>query len=241
MRLIPAVEIRLSTELPSDAEYWMPSEEEVEYADEGFGFFRDVWTLVEVLPDEATAIMARERSLVEILDGLSSDADTFDRFARAAERHDPECLSDDAEVREVEELLIARMGRSWDLDGLEIGVAGLSHALASVGCVPTASCRGHTGDRAWSEHPVVYVALDRAHAEWLAPLVHRIPCGFGIDPARSEMLTINARCIADSMALAAAICEEAERNPPPPLAYRRSGEAEPVEQRIEVDGQQTLF
>jgi hypothetical protein len=76
------------------------------------------------------------------------------------------------------------------LGGLELGVAGLVHALASVGCFPAASCRGHSGPEAWARHPVVYLAVDRPRASVLEQFVQVAGYGFGVDLERSDLLII---------------------------------------------------
>jgi len=88
------------------------------------------------------------------------------------------------------------------LEGLEIGVAGLVYALAAIGAFPAASCRGHSGEHAWSDNPVVLFAADRVRAERLQPLVESSGCGFEIDAARPELLIIEAACITNAMSLA---------------------------------------
>jgi hypothetical protein len=88
-----------------------------------------------------------------------------------------------------------------DLEGLEIGVAGLAYALAAAGMYPAASCRGHVGPNAWSSSPVVFFVADRPHAEVLQPLVKESGCGFEVDPARSQLLVILSVSIAEMLAL----------------------------------------
>ncbi len=62
------------------------------------------------------------------------------------------------------------------LADLELSVAGLVCALATVRIIPAASCRGHTGQRPWSEVPVVLFATTEYSARALQPLVEATGC-----------------------------------------------------------------
>jgi hypothetical protein len=202
--VIPRLDLgaQLVPELPPTATYWMPSEDEI--ADGAIGHFRGVWPLHDVRPEDAAAVVANEQAAVRALDAHATDAREFDRLARALEARPP----GNDEVA----------GDRVDLGGLEVGVAGLSYALAAIGCVPAASCRGHLGDDAWSYHPIVFAAVDRPHAEWLLPRVRRARCGFGIGAGRENLLAIRASSILETMALAASVLREAAIIPPPPRA-----------------------
>jgi hypothetical protein len=96
------------------------------------------------------------------------------------------------------------------LEGLELGVAGLVYALASVGCVPAASCRGHSRPHAWAERPIVLLAADRARAEWLRPLVSGAGCGFCLDDVRPQILGIEAPSIDEMTALARLVLDSSK-------------------------------
>ncbi|WBC12972.1 hypothetical protein O7600_17510 [Micromonospora sp. WMMA1998] len=240
-RLIPETELDVIPDLPENAEYWMPGDDDID--DEGIGFFRGVWAILDVPRHVASAVVADEQAAAKALDALSPDEETFDRLARVLEEHNPDFPSEDPEDVPVLELLAQHMDlSSFSLEGLEVGVSGLSHVLGSIGCVPAASCRGHVGEHAWSDHPSVFVAIDRPHAEWLRPLVQRTSCGFAIDPWRENLLVIYARSIRQTMELAALILEEAQ-NLPPALAIRPRGSDSNREPEVipEVDGQLSLF
>lgn len=71
--------------------------------------------------------------------------------------------------------------------------------------IPAASCRGHPGDHAWSDVPVVLSATTEYRARALQPLAEATNCRFGIDTARPELLAIQGRSILDTMALADAV------------------------------------
>ena len=238
--MIPRTHIQLDPALPQNAPFWMPAENEVH--EEGIGFFQDVWAIFEVPLSEAAQVVADERAAAAAVDAAAIDATTFEYFAQLIESHNPDFPSEDPE----DEAGMAALAKHGDVDsvslrGLELGVAGLTYALAATGCVPAASCRSHA-ERSWAEQPVVVAAIDRVHADWLQPLVERGSCGFGLDNVRPNFLTIHAQSIAEMMNLAAAILAKAENDPPPPLRWGPSSDDEqPTEDRVEVNGQQSLF
>ncbi|MDQ7906870.1 hypothetical protein RB614_20350 [Phytohabitans sp. ZYX-F-186] len=245
-RLIPRTDIDLDSALPGAATFWMPARDEIH--DEGIGFFRGVWAIFDVPLSEAAVVVADERAAAAAVDAVATDAESFEDFARVIEGHNPDFPSEEPE----DEADMATLAEHGDVDsvslcGLDLGVAGLTYALAATGCVPAASCRSHA-ERSWSDRPVVLAAIDREHAQWLQPLVQRSSCGFGIDDERPEFLVIHARSITEMMDLAAAILAKAEQDPPPPLRWGPSSDDddpmvddEPQESVTEVDGQQSLF
>lgn len=241
--MIPRMTIDVDPKFPARATFWMPTEDDVA-DEEGIGYFRNVWTIVDVARTEAGEMVGAEQAAIRALEAVAEDEESFERLAAVLEWHNPDFPSEDPEDEGVFEQLTPHAA---DIDrislaGLEIGVAGLSYALASIGCVPAASCRGHVGDHAWAERPVVFAAVDRAHAEWLQPLVQRCSCGFDIDATRSEFLLIHAQSITEMTDLAATILREAEHNPPPPLHLRPSPDAVGAPTLPpQIDGQQSLF
>lgn len=183
--------------LPSAATFWMPDDDPPA---DGLGGFRGVWPLTGVTPADAAALLAREQAVIRELDASAPDARTFDRLARQ---------------REAADSGLGTRSRPLDLGGLEIGVAGLTYALAAIGCVPAASCRGHVGEDAWSYHPIVFLAVDRPRADWLLPRVRRAKCGFGVGAGRENLLVIQAASLVDTVRLATVILREAQVIPPP--------------------------
>ncbi|GAA3397512.1 hypothetical protein [Cryptosporangium minutisporangium] len=231
--MIPHVDVEagIVPELPAAAQYWMPAKEEM--LGEGIGYFRGVWSLYDVTREDAAAVAASEQAAVAALDVLSPNAQQFDRLARVLETHDPSTDADD-------EAAVALLAEQVDLTslhlgGLEVGVAGLSFALAAIGCIPAASCRGHMGDDAWSYNPIVFAAVDRPHADWLLPRVRRAKCGFGIGAGRENVLAIQAHSIVDLMALTASILRESDGLPAPPLRWGRSRSAD-ADHRLRAPG-----
>jgi len=85
-----------------------------------------------------------------------------------------------------------RRGPAWEeletyfgdsrLGGLELGVAGLATALATIGgCFPAASCRAHSSKQSWSPYPVVLLATDEFRTRRLETDVASAGCGFVVD------------------------------------------------------------
>lgn len=199
--MIPRVDISsLSPELPGDATFWVPVAEEID--EEGFGYFRDVWAIVDVDRADAVALLQVERDLLRVMDAAAADATAFDHLARVLEWQDEE----EADLAPDQlELLRPWLDGVPKLEGLELGVAGLVHAMSAVGMFPAASCRGHVGERAWSTYPVVLFAADRARAELLARLLHPGSGGFVIDQARPDLLALGLASVEDAVAVAEAL------------------------------------
>lgn len=109
------------------------------------------------------------------------------------------------------------------LGGLEIGVAGLVHALSATGCWPAASCRGDPGG--WARHPVVHFAADRHRVTILRDLLDGSGCGFSTDPARGELLVVGAGSIEDTMGLAGRLLESRRAMTPRQGPRKRAGPA----------------
>ncbi|MER7003552.1 hypothetical protein ABT297_10970 [Dactylosporangium sp. NPDC000555] len=191
-------------EIPEEAEFWMPSEEE---SGEGLAYFHDVWDMRGISRADAEAVVALEQSIIRALDLLATDAESFEELASVLEfcgtEFPPE---DDPEQMAMFDLLAAQVSLGLgELNGLEIGVAGVSHALSAIGGIPAASCRSHAKDHSWSDAPVVYFATGKLRAEWLQPLVESSGCGFCVDSVRPNLLAIRARSVLDMNRLAAMI------------------------------------
>jgi hypothetical protein len=202
--VIPNSEERFKEALPVQASFWMPSEQEI-LDDTALGFFHDVWILVDVDAAEARAVVTEERQILDYLDSLANTADEFEELATAVESADPDSLDHKRFPADSIDENWIRRDDFPPLEGLEVGVAGLSYALAAMGCVPQASCRGHLGRGAWSPYPVVYVAIDEPRARRLEALVADTGCGFCIDPERSELLVVAAASITSMSRLAEAL------------------------------------
>jgi hypothetical protein len=195
--MIPRMSLGLEPTVPEGHEGWTPRKDDL--SEEGFAYFRDTWLIRGIGIREAKEVIALERTLADVAGRLAVDEAEFEALASALEHGDAD---------ELPERLIAlaelepHLSDVPPLEGLELGVSGLVHALSAVGCWPAASCRGHPGDNAWSDHPVVYLAADSHRAAVLQPLVESAECGFNTDPARSRLLMIEGESIEDMMALA---------------------------------------
>lgn len=195
--MIPRIELEIESEIPAGATYWTPAPDDI--GDEGFGFFQNVWPIVDVSESEAAAVIDAERVAVAFADSGSSDEQEFEYLAKAVEDEYPDSLSDDAPA--------FMSDLSWGgLENLELGVAGLAYALAACGFFPAASCRSHhNGMHSWSEYPVVMFAADEVHTQKLRPFIEANGCGLEGDSARSDLLCIYAPSIIEMMNLAVAL------------------------------------
>ncbi len=205
--MIPRSAVEINAQLPVEATFWTPTPEDLE-AEEGFGYFRDVWVIAHMPAEDAQALIWLEAELLAQVDALSNDVEEFDQVAHAIEQCDVESLPERFKTARLDEQIHdAMIGDMQALGGLELGVAGLVYALASVGCFPAASCRSHPDPYTWSHLPVVLVAADRGRGELLARLAAGAQCGLDIDPARPELISVYAASVEDLMHLAQAIVD----------------------------------
>ncbi|GGT62561.1 hypothetical protein [Streptomyces lateritius] len=215
--MIPSIELEVMPDFPAYATFGLPDVDEI--TEEGFGWFRDVWYLGSVSHEEALSVITEERRLANLIDALSLTHMEFEAIARAVEYNDPGYFPDGFTLRHPENREIIEIvgdGHSADpvLDCLEIGVAGLSYALSSVGCITAASCRGHLSDQRWSDRPVVFFAAERPTVHWLTPLVRDSGCGFDDGSDRGQLIVIEAPSISNFMELARRIVEASDAAQP---------------------------
>lgn len=202
--MIPVLPRIGTSELPATAAFWMPKPDEI--SEEGFSNFRDTWLIRGVRVGDAREVIEEERRIVEVVDQLSADADAFEAFAAIAESGGIDDPANEltADERTVLSAVVSDMPA--ELGGLELGVAGLVHALASVRILPAASCRSHP-ERTWSDAPVVLFAATEFRARALEPLVAQAGCTFTIDAARRELICVHGQSITQTMALAQLVME----------------------------------
>ncbi len=228
--MYPTAEVPGSVELPADATYWMPKRSEL--GDEGIGFFRDVWTIIDVPLRNARELIRTERQLATAVSEVAQTAEDFNRLAGIVEYG----LDDDDYEVDISPVERARLDpvlhEEPQLEGLEVGVAGLVLALGAVGMVPAASCRGHCIERPWSPRPVVYVATTEYRARALADLIKPTGCRFGIDSTRHDLLVVAGRSIEDTMALAEAVLAARQTFVQPRSARSRSRSASGVQEAL---------
>jgi hypothetical protein len=199
-----------STTIPSDATFWMPKADDID--EDGIGaYFRDTWLIKDVPVREARQLRQKERRIAEVVGRLAITPEDFDRLAYAVEGgYDPDETGDGFQLTATEQVELDEFlsdDEAAGLESLELGVAGLVYSLATVRIIPAASCRGHPGDRAWSDRPVVLFATTEYRAKALQPLVEATGCCFDIDPARPDLLAVKGRSILNTMALADAVLE----------------------------------
>jgi hypothetical protein len=182
------------------------------------GYFQDTWPISDVTRDLALSVLCTELHLARLVDQSARDAQEFEILASAVEYPSSE-YADQDEFAHVSADLMAEVTDEFppELEGLELGVAGLVHALAVHGCLPAASCRGHfsrPSEPRWSDRPVVFIDVDREVAEQLVPLVRDSGCGFAFDSDRPGVIVVEAPSIIESMQLA----EEVLRSTAPGLS-----------------------
>ncbi|MFI8927679.1 hypothetical protein ACIG3E_08395 [Streptomyces sp. NPDC053474] len=215
--MIPIVDIEVDPRFPAKLAMGMPDAEDVD--EEGYGFFRGVWAMGEVSYQEAVNMVDEERRFVDLVDQVSRTHSDFEAFAKALEMTEHEYLPAEYKAQNPDSNLVRVIDESAEdippLDGLELGVAGLSYALTSIGCFTAASCRSHYSDHSWSERPVVFFAAERSTVHWLTPLVSQSGCGFGDGSGHGErLLIIEAPSITNLMDLARRIVQLVRRQQP---------------------------
>ncbi|GII02759.1 hypothetical protein [Planobispora takensis] len=203
--MIPESLFDLELELPEEAAFWLPSADPKDEGD-GLGYFDSTWSIRDIATGWAFDVLRTELGLARLVDEAARDRREFEMLASAVECPDAENV-DRIEFGHLCEELMDEITSDVPpgLGGLELGVAGLVHALTAYGCVPAASCRGHVYDlprRPWSDRPVVYFASEREGAERLVPLVRVSGCGFNFDPDRPRLILIEAPSITEMMRLA---------------------------------------
>jgi hypothetical protein len=204
--MIPRVALELSSEFPDGHEFWVPRGDEI--SEEGFGAFRDTWLIRGIGVRDARSVLEAETALVRVADAFSDTFEEYEAIAGALETGE----LDELPIAVRQSAMFASCERYLPGDGtfalgsLDLGVAGAVYALSTVRCLTAASCRGH-GAHSWSPNPVVYVAASRHRAGVLQSMVREADCGFGTDPARDGLLTVEAESVTDMMRLADAILE----------------------------------
>lgn len=178
--------------------------------EEGIGsLIRGTWLIKDVPVREARQLGQDERRVAEIVGSMATTAEDFDRLAHAVEDgYDPDDPDERYALTSAERAGFDEFisdDETAALDSLELGVAGLVYALATVCVISAASCRGHPGDHAWSDVPS-YCSRRRSTGPGRCNHSPKPPiCRFGIDAARPELLAVQGRSILDTMALADAV------------------------------------
>ena len=202
--MYPTTEVELHTQLPSGADFWTPTAEDLE-ADEGFGYFDNTWPIYDITEAEAAELTSIDRSLSIVAGDLAATEFEFDDIATALETGS----ADDIEGLRPDQLeaIAPYLTDRVTLEGMELGVAGLVYCLAAAECILRRVVEGTQAHRR-SRIPVVLLATDRTRAELLAPLVRDSGCGFNIAQSRGELLAVESRSIEGTLDLANAVLRE---------------------------------
>ncbi|MCE6999971.1 hypothetical protein LZG04_34920 [Saccharothrix sp. S26] len=199
--MIPTFDVGITSSLPDNAEFWVPTSEDLE--DEGIGYFRDKWPILDVSVDDAMGMLRLEVEILDVVSSLVADPSEYEVLAHAVEAGSLNDVRDRFDSRpewpRLQELVD---DESSPLEGLDLGVSGLVHALVAAGLITAASCRGHHLRDAWSPYPVVYFATNRSRAEVLQPLVVEAGCGFDVDESRRELILVYSSSVENFVRLA---------------------------------------
>jgi hypothetical protein len=166
------------------------------------GNFHDT-ELIQTDLEEAEAVMEAEGIAIGFIDAHAATAVEFDELADQVEFEFPDLPSDDAPA--------FMRDAAWNgVNGLELGVAGLTYALNAVGIVTAASCRSHAAaHRRWAEYPVVMFAANEYQLRRLQPLVQSSGCGFELDEDnRPELVSVYGPSVVEMMALARLVLDQ---------------------------------
>ncbi|MEU1012235.1 hypothetical protein [Streptomyces sp. NPDC005890] len=214
--MIPVVNIEVDPTFPANVTLGLPPEDEID--EEGYGFFRGVWDIGNMSHEEAVAMVKEERHLVDLVDRAALTHANFEAIASALESSDPGSLPAGFVAEHPESEIVELVGDGYTaeplLGSLDLGVAGLSYALTSIGCFTAASCRSHLSDHSWSPRPVVYFAAERPTVHWLTTLVRDTGCGFADGSAHGRLLIVEAPSITNFLDLADRILKQVERQSP---------------------------
>jgi len=186
-RVIPINDRELSSEIPGGIEFWLPDEADLDdMVDGNFGGFIGNWLIVGESDYGTQLAIDDERRLLTRLGQLADTAEDFDRLAHAVEDYGPNDSSRGDDYDTVISLIDGCTFNDCEmlLDGLEIGVAGLTLALSAAGMHTVASCRGHEPGikvvSPWSTFPLVAFTAEREQISRLQPLVRDVGAGFDL-------------------------------------------------------------
>lgn len=183
--------------------------------DEGLGNFRNVWPVEELSVDEVRRLLRWERASVQAIDEITDSPAEFDDLARVVDLWCAECDWDlsveHPELPPVAFAVVEACIESPDrlMEGIDLGVTSLVAALASVGFVPAASCRGHHRDGAWSAVPVVVFAGERERVAALEPFVLAEECNLDDSGNGDCLVALHAPSVLAAMNLAEFVLEVA--------------------------------
>lgn len=198
--MIPSYGVVPEISLPDGDNCGYPTSDEV--SEEGFGFFRGTWWIGHVPGSEARQTVEFERKVVAALDVAAGDGLEFEALAAALEEFEPDGSGSIVPIDTGRGFIEPFIDGVALLGGLEVGVAGLTYALSTVGFRTAASCRAHEGVNSWSDCPVIFFGAHKWRAVLLAELAAAANCGIGQD---RDMLSVYAPSICNLMDLAQAV------------------------------------
>src|SRR5690349_1263845 len=108
--MYPTTEVKLSAKIPSSAEFWTPTQDDLE-ADEGFGYFDNTWPIHDVSEQEATNILRIDQTLSLVANKASGTVFAFDDIATALETGSAEDIDglDSSQLEAIQPYLIGEV------------------------------------------------------------------------------------------------------------------------------------
>jgi hypothetical protein len=116
--------------------------------------------VTEATWDDARRLLAQEEDILGRVASIASDESEFDQLAHEDES---EFFIDDP--------------NEGFVPAPDLGMFAACVGLCAAGCVTSASCRGHPGDHAWSDHPVIQLVADPARARIIEEIARAMGCG----------------------------------------------------------------
>lgn len=157
--MIPRSSIGIQHEDPEAVAGWPVQEDAYsEFLDGNRQYDR---TILDATWDDAAEALSVEHSLVRSADQHADSGQQFDAAV-------------DGDLEDWQAMAL------W---GLDAGVAAAVLGLSAAGCIPTTSCRGHSGDaREGTDFPRLRFYADRERSRLVRDAALRTECGFGGDP-----------------------------------------------------------
>lgn len=110
--------------------------------------------------EEAGCLLERDNHALTRVACAATNESEFDRLAHEAESE--YCIDDPNE---------------GFVAAPDLGVFAACVGLCAAGCATSASCRGHPGKHAWSDHPVIQLMADPTRARIIEEIAHATRCG----------------------------------------------------------------
>lgn len=187
--MIPIRSALGSKTLPDEAIYKIPELEDI--GDEGFGCFRDTWTILSIPLVDAHSMVKKEEVILRDISKIAQNEAEFERLALTIEAWDEDAVTPETTGSEILNRYKATDDYSV-LEGLELGVTGLVYTLSAIGALPAASCRSHFSPHTWSTSPIVLFASELHTAKFIETHLEDTECVFTLDEYRPSLLAITA-------------------------------------------------